>query len=103
MQGTAQSITDQQFSDLVSNTPFQGSTCQHQDTGSGNYNCVTTTDLCTTPTNGNASGANCPNTGTNALIIVNNSYNLDPSQKARNRSRLHHGQRYGAELRSLRG
>jgi hypothetical protein len=81
MQGTAQSITDQQFSDLVSNTPFQGSTCQHQDTGSGNYNCVTTTDLCTTPTNGTASGANCPNTGTNALILVTNSYNLDPSQK----------------------
>lgn len=81
MQGTSQPITDQQFSDLVNNTPFQGSTCQHQDTGSGNYNCVTTTDLCTTPTNGNASGANCPNTGTNALIIVTNSYNLDPSQK----------------------
>ncbi len=81
MQGTAQSITDQQFSDLVNNTPFQGSTCQLQDTGSGNYNCVTTTDLCTTPTNGNASGANCPNTGTSALIIVSNSYNLDPTQK----------------------
>ena len=81
MQGTVQSITDQQFSDLVNNTPFQGSTCQHQDTGSGNFNCVTTTDLCTTPTNGNPSGANCPNTGTNALILVNNSYNLDPSQK----------------------
>ena len=81
MQGTVQPITDQQFSDLVNNTPFQGSTCQHQDTGSGNYNCVTTTDLCTTPSNGNASGANCPNTGTNALIIVNNSYNLDPTQK----------------------
>ena len=81
MQGTAQSITDQQFSDLVNNTPFQGSTCQHQDTGSGNFNCVTTTDLCTTPTNGNPSGANCPNTGTNALIIVDNSYNLDPAQK----------------------
>jgi len=81
MQGTVQSITDQQFSDLVNNTPFQGSTCQHQDTGNGNYNCVTTTDLCTTPTNGNPSGANCPNTGTNALIIVSNSYNLDPTQK----------------------
>ncbi len=81
MQGTSQPITDQQFSDLVNNTPFQGSTCQHQDTGSGNYNCVTTTDLCTTPSSGTASGANCPNTGTNALIIVNNSYNLDPSQK----------------------
>ena len=81
MQGTVQPITDQQFSDLVNNTPFQGSTCQHQDTGTGNFNCVTTTDLCTTPTNGNASGANCPNTGTNALIIVNNTYNLDPSQK----------------------
>ena len=81
MQGTAQPITDQQFSDLVNNTPFQGSTCQHQDTGTGNYNCVTTTDLCTTPTNGNASGANCPNTGTNALILVSNSYNLDPAQK----------------------
>lgn len=81
MQGTVQPITDQQFSDLVNNTPFQGSTCQHQDTGTGNFNCVTTTDLCTTSTNGNASGANCPNTGTNALIIVNNTYNLDPSQK----------------------
>ncbi len=67
--------------DLVNNTPFQGSTCQHQDTGTGNFNCVTTTDLCTTSTNGNASGANCPNTGTNALITVSNTYNLDPSQK----------------------
>jgi Bacterial Ig-like domain (group 3) len=81
MQGTVQSITDQQFSDLVNNTPFQGSTCQHQDTGTGNFNCVTTTDLCTTSTNGNASGANCPNTGTNALILVSNTYNLDPSEK----------------------
>ncbi len=81
MQGTAQPITDQQFSDLVNNTPFQGSTCQHQDTGTGNYNCVTTTDLCTTPTNSAPSGANCPNTGTNALILVSNSYNLDPTQK----------------------
>ena len=81
MQGTVQPITDQQFSDLVNNTPFQGSTCQHQDTGTGNFNCVTTTDLCTTSTNGNASGANCPNTGTNAIISVSNTYNLDPSQK----------------------
>src|SRR5258708_34042321 len=59
MQGTVQSITDQQFSDLVNNTPFQGSACQHQDTGSGNFSGVITTDLCTTSTNGNASGANC--------------------------------------------
>ena len=81
MQGTVQTITDQQFSDLVNNTPFQGSTCQHQDTGSANYGCVITTDLCTTSTNGTASGANCPNTGTNALILVSNTYNLDPSQK----------------------
>lgn len=81
MQGTVQTITDQQFSDLVNNTPFQGSTCQHQDTGSGNYGCVITTDLCTTSVSGTPSGANCPNTGTNALIIVSNTYNLDPSQK----------------------
>jgi len=81
MQGTVQVITDQQFSDLVNNTPFQGSTCQHQDTGSGNYNCVLTTDLCTTSSSGVASGANCPNTGSNANVIVSNSYNLDPSQK----------------------
>ena len=81
MQGTVQTITDAQFATLVSNTPFQGSTCQHQDTGSGNYACVLTTDLCTTSTSGTASGANCPNTGTNALIIVSNTYNIDPSQK----------------------
>lgn len=81
MQGTVQTITDQQFADLVNNTPFQGSTCQHQDTGSGNYACVVTTDLCTNPTSSTGSGANCPNTGTNALINVSNSYNLDPAQK----------------------
>jgi hypothetical protein len=81
MQGTVQTITDQQFSDLVTNTPFQGTTCQHQDTGSGNYACVVTTDLCTMSASGTPSGANCPNTGTNALINVSNTYNLDPSQK----------------------
>ena len=81
MQGTVQTITDQQFSDLVANTPFQGSTCQHQDTGNGNYACVTTTDLCTNPTNSVAAGANCLGTGTNPLINVTNTYNLDPAQK----------------------
>jgi Legume lectin domain/Abnormal spindle-like microcephaly-assoc'd, ASPM-SPD-2-Hydin len=81
MQGTVQTITDQQFSDLVNNTPFQGSTCQREDTGNGTFGCVTTTDLCTTATNGNASGANCPSSGTDALIIVSNTYNLDPAQK----------------------
>ncbi|HEY6337606.1 MAG TPA: hypothetical protein VIW68_03855 [Candidatus Sulfotelmatobacter sp.] len=81
MQGTVQTITDQQFSDLVNNTPFQGSSCQHQDTGSGNFGCVITTDLCTTSASGTPSGANCPNTGTNALINVSNTYNIDPSQK----------------------
>jgi len=81
MQGTVQTITDSQFSDLVNNTPFQGSTCQHQDTGSGNYGCVITTDLCTTSTSSTGSGANCPNTGTSALINVSNTYNLDPGQK----------------------
>jgi hypothetical protein len=85
MQGTVQTITDNgpgsQFYNLVENTPFQGSTCQHQDTGSGNYGCVITTDLCTTSTSGTASGANCPNTGTNAAINVSNTYNIDPSQK----------------------
>jgi len=81
MQGTVTTITDQQFADLVNNTPFQGSTCQHQDTGNGTYGCVTTTDLCTTPTNSNPAGANCLTTGTNPLIAVSNTYNLDPSQK----------------------
>ena len=73
MQGTVQAITDQQFSDLVSNTPFQGSTCQHQDTGNGNFSCVTTTDLCTTPTSSVPSGANCLTT-TNPVIEVSNTY-----------------------------
>ena len=81
MQGTVQTITDQQFSDLVNNTPFQGSTCQHQDTGNGNYSCVTTTDLCTSPSNSTPAGTNCLSTGTNPLINVSNSYNLDPSQE----------------------
>ena len=81
MQGTVQTITDQQFSDLVNNTPFQGSSCQHQDTGNGTYGCVTTTDLCTTPTNPVPAGANCLTTGTNPLINVSNTYNIDPAQK----------------------
>jgi len=80
MQGTAQAISDDQFNTLVSNTPFQGSTCQHQDTGNGNFSCVVTTDLCTTPTSSVASGANCLTT-TNPVIVVSNTYNLDPSQK----------------------
>jgi len=81
MQGSVQTITDQQFSDLVNNTSFQGSTCQHQDTGNGNYSCVVTTDLCTTPSNSTPAGTNCLSTGTNPLIKVSNSYNLDPSQE----------------------
>jgi hypothetical protein len=84
-QGTVQTITDNgpgsQFYNLVQNTPFQGTTCQHQDTGSGNYACVITTDLCTTATSSTPSGANCPQTGTNSPINVSNTYNLDPSQK----------------------
>lgn len=80
MQGTVQAITDTQFNTLVSNTPFQGSTCQHQDTGNGNYSCVVTTDLCTTPNNSVAAGANCLTT-TNPVIVVSNTYNLDTSQK----------------------
>src|SRR5579872_1183099 len=81
MQGTVQAITDQQFSDLVANTPFQGSTCQHQDTGNGNFSCVTTTDLCTTPSNNVPAGVNRLSTGTNPSISVTNTYNLDPAQK----------------------
>jgi len=81
MQGTVTTITDQQYADLVNNTPFQGSTCQHQDTGNGSYACVVTTDLCTTPTSSVASGANCLTTGSDPLIIVSNTYNLDPAQK----------------------
>jgi hypothetical protein len=86
MQGTVQTITDQQYSDLVNNTPFQGSTCQHQfigtDTnGNNQYGCVTTTDLCTNSTSSTPAGANC--LGTNGpLINVSNTYNLDPADKA---------------------
>ena len=86
MQGTVQTITDQQFSDLVNNTPFQGSTCQHQfigtDTnGNNQYGCVTTTDLCTNSASSTPAGANCLGTS-GPLINVSNTYNLDPAQKA---------------------
>ena len=81
MQGTVQGITDQQFSDLVTNTPFQGSSCIHQDLGQGTYACVTTTDLCTTSLNSTPTGINCPNTGTSALIGVTNVFTADPAQK----------------------
>jgi len=80
MQGTVQSITDQQFSNLVNNTPFQGSTCLHQDLGQGTYACVTTTDLCTTSTNSTPAGSNCPGT-LSALIGTSNIFNADPTQK----------------------
>jgi hypothetical protein len=81
MQGTVQTITDQQFADLVSNTPFQGSTCQHLDTGNGNFACVPTTDLCTTSTNSTPAGLNCASTGQNPLIGLTHNYDIDPSQK----------------------
>jgi hypothetical protein len=82
MQGTVQTITDQQFADLVNNTPFQGSTCQHQDTGNGNFACVTTTDLCTNTANSIPAGANCLGTDNAPLINVANTYDLDPVQKS---------------------
>ena len=87
MQSTIQGITDQQYADLVNNTPFQGSTCLHQSlgndsTGQPTYSCVTTTDLCTTSTNSTPAGANCisPPLST-PLIGVTNTYILDPLQK----------------------
>jgi hypothetical protein len=83
MQGTVQTITDQQFADLVANTPFQGSTCQHQDTGNGSFACVTTTDLCTNQSNSTPAGANCLGTDNAPLINVANTYDLDPAQKSR--------------------
>ena len=81
MQSTVQSISDADYATLVSNTPFQGSTCLHQDLGSGVYACVTTTDLCTTAANSTPAGSNCPNTGTAALIGASNIFTADPSQK----------------------
>lgn len=84
MQGTAQAITDQQFANLVNNTPFQGSSCLRQNVGSQDspfYVCVVTTDLCTSPGNTTPSGANCPNTGTNALIGATSTFGADPGQK----------------------
>jgi hypothetical protein len=80
MDGTVQAITDAQFATLVQNTPFQGATCLHQDLG-GTLACVVTTDLCTTSSNNTPAGANCPNTGTNALIGTSNTFNGDVSQK----------------------
>jgi len=81
MQGTSQAITDDQFSALVANTPFQGTTCLHQDVGQGVFSCVATTDLCTTSSTNSPSGANCPNTGTSALIGTTNTFNSDPTQR----------------------
>jgi hypothetical protein len=81
MQGTAQVITSQQFSDLVNNTPFQGSTCLRQDLGSGTFACVVTSDLCTNSSSSTPAGANCPNTGTSALIGTSNTFNPDTTQK----------------------
>jgi hypothetical protein len=80
MQGTVQSVTEQQFADLVNNTPFQGSTCLRQDLGQGTFACVTTTDLCTTATSSTPSGSNCPGT-LSALIGASNIFNADPTQK----------------------
>ncbi len=81
MEGTVDGISDQDFANLVQNTPFQGSACLRQDTGNGTFLCVVTTDLCTTQNNSNPSGANCPNTGTSALILPSNTFDLDPTQK----------------------
>jgi hypothetical protein len=81
MQGTSQAISDDQFATLVQNTPFQGATCLHQDTGTGSFSCVVTTDLCTTSSSNTPTGQNCPNTGTNALIGTSNTFNSDPSQR----------------------
>jgi hypothetical protein len=80
MQGTSQAIKDTDFNNLVQNTPFQGSTCIHQDVGSGTFSCVVTTDLCTTPTKGTPAGVNCPG-AQSASIGTSNSFNADPSQK----------------------
>jgi hypothetical protein len=80
MQGTSQAITDAQFAALVANTPFQGTTCLHQDLGSGTFSCVATTDLCTTASNSTPAGANCPGTQS-ALIGTTNAFKADPSQE----------------------
>jgi hypothetical protein len=64
----------------VNNTPFQGSTCLHQDLGQGTFACVTTTDLCTTATNSTPAGSNCPGT-LSALIGASNIFNADSTQK----------------------
>jgi len=86
MQSTVQVILDQDYQNLVANTPFQGTTCLRQDigtnpsTGQPTYACVVTTDLCTTPTNSTPLGTNCP--GANAALIgTANIFNVDPSQK----------------------
>lgn len=81
MQGTVQAITDQQFIDLVMNTPFQGSTCLHQDLGNGTYACVATTVLCTTAAHLTPSGDNCPKSTSSPLIGASSVFHGDPNQK----------------------
>jgi len=86
MQSTVQVISDTDYQNLVANTPFQGTTCLHQDigtnpsTGQPTYACVVTTDLCTTPTSATPLGTNCPG-ALAALIGTANIFNADPSQK----------------------
>jgi hypothetical protein len=87
MQSTVQSISDSDFTALVNNTPFQGSTCIRQDigadpvTGKPTYACVTTTVLCTNSTSGTPAGANCTNGDAPGTIGTTNTFNSDPSQK----------------------
>ena len=102
MQGTVQTITDQQFSDLVANTPFQGSTCQHQDTGNGNFACVTTTDLCTNPSE--FCGCRGQLSGHGYESPDQRHEHVQPRSRAEagHCSGLHHGQGHSPQLRSQR-
>lgn len=82
MQSTVQAISNQQFLDLVANTPFQGSTCLSQDLGQGVLSCVTTTVLCTNAASSTPAGANCtPPGGAPSTIGASNTFTADQTQK----------------------
>ena len=60
MQVTLRAISNSEFQNLVAGTFAQGSQCFPQDFGGGNFSCAVTIALCTTSTNTNPAGANCP-------------------------------------------
>ena len=83
MQSTFQQISDADYANLVAGTPFQNTSCAHQDIstdGTGNFACVVNIDLCFSDANPTPAGANCPQVpGTNpgGIILVKQAFLTD--------------------------